>query len=237
MELVVPKRRGIGGMLLHADGGVVVSGRDLAHVRDGETRVVMEAPEGVTGFNDMTSGERGEIYVGTLRFHPFKGESPVPGEVWRIDPDGAAEIVADGIDWPNGVGLSPDGETIYVCDYAAGTVVAGGTVFATSPRGSADGLAVDAEGGVWIALGEGKGVARFDPDGEVDRIVDVPADFVSSLCFGGPDLREMFVTIAGGLLRTSSDVAGRPRPAAAALARAGGASAAIARSRPAAFAR
>ena len=57
--------------------------------------------------------------------------------------------------------------------------------FARSPRGSADGLAVDVDGGVWVALGEGAGIARFAPDGTLDGVADVPVAFVSSLSFGG----------------------------------------------------
>ena len=217
VEEVVPKRRGIGGMCLHADGGLVVSGRDVLHVRDGEQRTLLGEAEGVTGYNDLGVDPAGRVHVGALRFRPFAGESPVPGEVWTIDAGGAAVSVR-GIDWPNGIGFSPDGTTTYVCDYAHGAVVAdGGGVFARSPAGSADGLAVDAEGGVWVATGEGRALARFAPDGSLDRTVDVPASFVSSLCFGGDDLRDVYVTAiaddaGGSLLRARGDVAGLPVP-------------------------
>ena len=213
---VVPKRRGIGGMCLHADGGVVVSGRDVAHVYDGEQRTLLGEIEGVTGFNDLGVDGEGRVWVGALRFRPFAGEPPVPGELWRIDSAGATKAL-EGIDWPNGIGFAPDGATIYACDYAHGTVVSdGGRAFARSPAGSADGLAVDAEGGVWVATGEGGALARFAPDGALDRTVDVPASFVTSLCFGGDDLREVYVTAVGdaggGLLGARSDVAGLPVP-------------------------
>ena len=217
IEDVVPKRRGIGGMCLHADGGIVVSGRDVLHVRDGEQRMLLGGMEGVTGFNDLAVDTEGSVYVGALRFSPFAGEQPVPGQVWPIGTAGA-EPVLEGIDWPNGIGFAPDGATMYVCDYAHGTVVVGdGSVFARVPAGSADGLAVDAEGGVWVATGEGGALARFAPDGSLERTVDVPASFVSSVCFGGEDLRDLYVTAiaepgGGSLLRARSDVAGGPLP-------------------------
>ena len=85
-------------------------------------------------------------------------------------------------------------------------------VFCASPRGAADGLAVDVEGGVWIALGDGGGIARFDAGGALDTIVDVPAGFVSSLAFSGTDV---LVTTIGTLFRGRSDVAGLPVAAAA----------------------
>jgi sugar lactone lactonase YvrE len=207
---VLAKRRGIGGMCLHADGGLVVSGRDVLQVRDGDQRVLLGEMEGVTGFNDLAVGPDGGVYVGALRFKPFAGEAPKPGQVWRIHVDGASAVL-EGIDWPNGIGFAPDGQAMYACDYAHGTVLtADGGVFARSPTGSADGLAVDETGGVWVAMGEGRAIARFEPDGSLDRTYDVPADFVSSLCFGGDDMRDVYVTTMGGLLHGRSDVPGLP---------------------------
>ena len=229
VETVIPKRRGVGGMCLHADGGLVVSGRDVVHVRDGESRTLLEL-EGVTGFNDLAPGPDGELYVGALRFMPFGGEDPVPGEVWMVGTSGKARETIGGIQWANGIGLSPGGETLYVSDYAPGEVIALelGTgerrVLARTPSGDADGLAVDVDGGVWVALGSGGAIGRFSPGGELEDVVEVPATFVSSLCFGGPDGRDLYVTTAdntedasrgGKLLRTRVDRAGLPRPRAA----------------------
>ncbi|MGH2727126.1 MAG: SMP-30/gluconolactonase/LRE family protein [Actinomycetota bacterium] len=226
VELVVPKRRGIGGLAFHADGGLVVSGRDLVHVRGGESRPLL-APGGVTGFNDLTVATDGGVYVGALRFRPFGGEQVVPGEVWLLHPDGREEEICSGIDWPNGIGLSPDARTLYVSDYQNARVVrcdasgAGGiaTVFATPPAGSTDGLAVDEAGGVWVALGAGQGIARFTADGTLDHVLSVPATFVATVSFGGDDLRDLYIGTAGNtehadrkgtLFRARSDVPGVP---------------------------
>jgi sugar lactone lactonase YvrE len=214
VETVIPKRRGIGGMCQHADGGVVVSGRDVVHVRDGESRTLLEL-DGVAGFNDLEPAPDGSIYVGALRFMPFRNEEPVPGDIWRITAPGAAEQVIDDVMWPNGMGLSPDGETLYVCDYSRGEVIAYDghrRVFAKSPSGDTDGLAVDQDGGVWVATGSGGTVARFSPEGDLEEQLDVPADFTSSLCFGGSDGRDLFVTTIGGLFHTRVDRAGLARP-------------------------
>jgi sugar lactone lactonase YvrE len=215
VETVIPKRRGIGGMCLHADGGLVVSGRDVSHVKDGESRVLFER-EGVTGFNDLAVHTDGRVYVGALRFMPFAGEEPVPGEIWRIDAAGAAGEIFGNIGWPNGIGFSPDGETVYACDFAVGEVLAydgeASRVLVRTESGDADGLAVDVEGGIWVALGGGGAVARYSPSGDVEDVIDVPADFVSSLCFGGADGRDLYVTTAGALFRGRVDVAGLPQP-------------------------
>jgi D-xylonolactonase len=107
VEQVVPKRRGVGGIVLHEDGGVIVTGRDVLHVGDGESRVLLSL-EGVTGFNDLATAADGSVYVGALRFHPFAGEAPVPGEIWRIASDSVPAPVAGGVLWANGIGFSPD---------------------------------------------------------------------------------------------------------------------------------
>jgi sugar lactone lactonase YvrE len=215
-------RRGIGGLLPRRDGGMVASGRTVCRVtEDGDVQDLL-AVEGVTGFNDLATDGTGRVLAGALRYRPLKGEDPVPGEVWRIEPDGAAAPVLRDVTWSNGIGLAPGGDVIYVSDYANGQVLAfdpdGGDrrVFAESPRGSADGLAVDREGGVWLALGAGAGIARFEPDGALREVIEVDTPFVSSLCFGGQDLMDLYVSTGDGrLLRGRAEVPGLPVPLAA----------------------
>ena len=149
---VVPKRRGVGGLVLHADGGVVVSGRDVVHVRDGVSRLLL-AVDGVVGFNDLTTDAEGRVYVGSLRTSAFETGPRTPGELWRIDGAGRAAEVYGGIEFANGVGFSPDGRTIYHSSYSEGVVLAhdlgsdgvarNRRIFARVPRGRPDGLAVD----------------------------------------------------------------------------------------------
>ncbi len=222
IHTVVPDRRGVGGLVAHERGGVVLSGRDLVHVEaDGSSRQLLSR-EGVTGFNDLSTTATGAIVVGGLRYRPLAGEAAVPGEILIVSRPGSAELLSDGVLWPNGIAVGPAEGRLYVSDYAREQVLViepgrAETVFADAPRGSADGLALDVEGGLWLALGQGGGVARFHVDGRLDEIVDVPAGFVSSISFGGEDGCDVVIATAdnvvspdtgGTLFLARSEVAG-----------------------------
>jgi gluconolactonase len=220
---LLPKRRGIGGIVRHADGGWVLSGRSVVHLApDGNQREVLSG-DGVCGFNDLGSTPAGELLAGVLRYRPLAGEPPQPGRLLLLGPDGESEMLSEEVTWPNGIGLSPDGRTIYLSDYARAVVLAvardGSRTqdFCRSPSGSVDGLAVDSEGAVWVALGEGGAIARFLPDGLLHEVFELPAAFVSSLSFGGEDMRDVLISTAdnlvqpelgGTLLSARSEVAG-----------------------------
>lgn len=234
IELIVPKRRGVGGIALHASGGVVVSGRNVCHVKDGATRIILDLEEAL-GFNDLFTDAAGRVFVGSMYFDPFSTEGPrKPGELYRIDTDGSATMLYDDVGMTNGIGLSPDGTRLYHSDTLRNQVIVhdladdGGCrnrrIFAKTERGAPDGLAVDEAGGVWIAAHGGGCITRFCSDGTLDRHLDVPAVFVTSLCLGGPDRRDLYIVSAdntndkelhGSIFRTRVDVPGVP----AALAR------------------
>jgi sugar lactone lactonase YvrE len=233
VETVLPTRRGIGGMALHADGGLVVSGRDISRLTPAGETTPLYSDDSATGFNDLTVDAAGRIVAGVLRFRPFAGEDAVPGEFIRIEPGNGTTTAIAGVDWVNGCAFSPDGHTFYGCDYHRGLVLAAdahedGTfgeprAVVVSPSGEADGMAVDEDGALWVALGAGGSVGRFRPDGELDLTLEVPAPFVASLCFGGSDRRDLFITTAGnpddpdapgGLYLTRSDTPGLEVPAA-----------------------
>jgi sugar lactone lactonase YvrE len=203
---LLPKRRGVGGIVAHADGGWVLSGRSVVHLKpDGQQRELLSG-EGVCGYNDLASTPEGGLLAGVLRYRPLAGEQPRPGRLLAVEPDGSVEVRSEQVTWPNGIGVSPDGQAIYLSDYSRGVVLAvdgdGETRdFCRSPQGSADGLAVDREGGVWVALGEGGGVARFLSDGRLDELIELPAAFVSSLSFGGEDMRDVLISTADNLVR------------------------------------
>jgi gluconolactonase len=228
VETVVAKRRGVGGMALHAEGGLVMTGREVIHVHDGQTRTLYGDPE-VPGFNDLTVAPDGRVIFGCVRFRPFQGESPIPGEFIHLD----GTVVVSDVMWVNGCAFSPDGSTFYGCDYQRGVVFAAdagedGTYgpsrqAVVSPTGAVDGLAVDESGCLWVALGPSASVGRFTPAGDLDMEITVDADFVASLCFAGSDGRDLYITTSGqpddpgargGVFVTRAPVAGLPVPAA-----------------------
>jgi D-xylonolactonase len=228
IETVVPKRRGVGGIALHADGGIVISGKNICHVKDGATRVLF-APEGVPGFNDLFTDAKGRVYTGSMRSNPFTTEGPrTPGECYRIDGENRAVQLYGGVSLTNGIGFSPDGRTLYHSDSArslvlvhqlddSGRAVPGKHIPVDFP----DGLAVDVEGGIWVAQYQGGAIARYEPNGARSAHVRVPAHAVTSLCFGGADGRDLYVVTAdndtdaargGTIFFARSEVAGLPAP-------------------------
>jgi gluconolactonase len=235
---VVPKRRGIGGMALHANGGLIVGGRDIAWVSltDGTTRTLLpqDAIPGATGFNDLTTDRAGRIYVGSLAFRVFGGEEPKPGHLHVIDLDGTMRTLSDGVLLTNGLGFSPDSKRLYHSDARAGLVrvydvSADGSVgrwqtFASlAPNGVPDGLKVASDGSVWVADAHGGRVAVFEPNGKHRQDVAVPLPMVTSVCFGGDDLRDLYIVTGsrggpqencGSIFKTPVEVAGLPLPAA-----------------------
>jgi D-xylonolactonase len=208
VSLVLPKRRGVGGMALHALGGLVMGGRDISYVglgeRPGETLLTPDEVPGSIGFNDLTTDKTGRIYVGSLAFVVFGGEEPKPGNLVMIDLDGSARILSGGVMLTNGLGFSPDGKRLYHSDSRAPhvrvyNVLADGSVgpwrvFAELGEGGVpDGLKVASDGSVWVADAHGGRVAVFEPDGRHRTDIAVPLPMVTSLCFGGSDLRDLYI--------------------------------------------
>lgn len=235
VENIVPKRRGVGGMALHADGGLVLSGRDVIFQPfDGSPMASLltnEVTEGAIGFNDLTTDREGRVWVGSMAFRVLAGEAVRPGHLHVIDLDGSVRTVSDGIALTNGLGFSPDGHTLYHSDSRADIVraydvaddggVSGWREFARVSGGVPDGLAVAVDGSVWVALAYGGKVLAFEPDGSLRLELTVPMPMVTSVCFGGEGLRELYIVTGskdgprencGTLYRMDAPVPGLPLP-------------------------
>ncbi|MGI9325565.1 MAG: SMP-30/gluconolactonase/LRE family protein [Pseudomonadales bacterium] len=229
-------RRGIGGMSLHESEGLIVSGRNIGFkpFGGGPTLTLLERDEsaGLVGFNDITTDAKGRIYAGSLGSSPVfdDGRAPQAGDLYLIDLDGSVRMVARDIQLTNGLGFSPDGKTLYhsdsgrraVCCYAvqANGDLGDKQIFAKSDKGVPDGLAVSEDGAVWVALaGGGHGVEVYNADGSLRQFIEIPLPMCTSVCFGGADLKELFIVSgsdgapsdrAGAVYRLPVSVAGVP---------------------------
>ena len=154
-------------------------------------------------FNDGAADPAGRFWSGTMHVSTRRPS----GKVYCLE-GGAAGVVFDGFFVPNGFAWSPDGARFYINDspramFVADFDAAAGRadapyVFAdlSAAPGFPDGMAVDAEGFLWNARWDGKGIARFAPDGRLDRFVPMPVSRPTSCAFGGPGLDRLYVTSA-----------------------------------------
>ena len=172
----------------------------------------------------------GRFYCGSMAYD----QRPGAGALYRLDPDGSVRVVLRNVTISNGLEWSPDGSLAYyndtptqridVFDYDGESGLTGRRQFAEVPAeaGGPDGLTVDEEGGVWVALYRGAAVRRYTPDGVLDEVIEVAAKQVTACTFGGPDLNQLFITtsreglepgedpLAGSLFRAAVGVAGVP---------------------------
>ena len=237
VSTVFPHRRGIGGMALHECDGMVVGGRNIAFkaFAGGDSVVLLDRdPDaGNVGYNDLTTDAAGRIYAGSLGSPVFEAGEQRAGDLYLIDLDGSSRVVATDVLLTNGLGFSPSGETLYHSDSRRQTVfcyavASSGDLgekrpFAETTAGAPDGLAVAEDGSVWVAVAGGSVVSVFDPGGSLRENLPVPMPMATSVCFGGDDLRDLYVATGsdgmpgdreGAVFRTRVEVPGLPVPTA-----------------------
>lgn len=232
---IVAHRKGIGGLARHIEGGLIVSGRTVAcKPADGGATITLvddDPDHGILGFNDLVTDPAGRIYVGSLAFRALSTDGAKPAFLHMIDLDGTVHMLADDVMLTNGLGFSPNGDKLYHSDSARNSIyaydvdrdgrVSNRQVFAKTRKGSPDGLAVAADGSVWVALAHGSGVGVYNPEGREINRIDMPVPMVTSLCFGGDDWRDLYIVTGrdgapedegGGIYRLRVDVPGKQRP-------------------------
>ncbi|MEU1570739.1 SMP-30/gluconolactonase/LRE family protein [Streptomyces collinus] len=195
----------IGAVKPRAGGGLVLNLRDGIGLLDPDDRFRWLHHEPVPGrrANDAAIAPDGALWAGTMRYD----EAPGGGTLSRVTGGGTVEAVLDDVAVSNGTGWSPDGRLMYyidsptrrvdVFDYADGRI-SGRRTLAVIEEGAGfpDGLTVDAEGCVWVALWQGSAVRRYTPGGELDRVIELPVPLVTACAFGGPDLTDLYITTA-----------------------------------------
>lgn len=159
--------------------------------------------------NDAKADRHGRIWAGSMPFAEQPSTNwPASGALYCLDPSGWITCHDDAITIANGPAFSPDGTVLYHTDSRIGQV----WKFAVHPdgtlgprethlqfdagKGAPDGMTCDREGGLWIAFYSGAKVARFHPDGQLDREIALPTPHITNVCFAGADLSRMFVTSA-----------------------------------------
>lgn len=156
--------------------------------------------------NDGRCDAAGRFWVGSMR-DPIEAPDRF-GTLYRVTPDLVCTGMLDGLGIPNGIVFSPDGKTMYLSDTntQVRTIwkfdydlqqgrLANRRVFAeTGDRGRPDGACCDVDGGYWSALLDGWHVARYTPDGKLDRTIRLPVQWPSMCAFGGPDLDILYIT-------------------------------------------
>ncbi|MEO1225310.1 MAG: SMP-30/gluconolactonase/LRE family protein [Pseudomonadota bacterium] len=200
VSAVVARRRG--GMIAATQHGI-----KALDLETGAMSAIAnpEAARPGNRFNDAKCDRVGRLWAGTLASDTSPGE----GKLYRLDPDHTISCMDAGFHVSNGLGFSPDDRRMYFTDtgkhliYQYDFDLASGwienrRVFHHLPEdsGAPNGMTVDAQGFVWSALWDGWCVTRYDPDGKVERVINLPVPRPTSCIFGGPNLDILYVTSA-----------------------------------------
>ncbi len=200
----------IGGMVLRAKGGMMAldqRGIFAINGKSGALKVFAKPAKDMRQlwFNDAKCDRQGNLWAGV---GDRKEAKPI-GVFYRVGPKGKATKIDSKFICPNGPAFSPDGRVCYFADSYASKIyrydidpvtgkVGPRRLFAAVPEGQGvpDGMTVDAEGGVWSCQWDGWRITRYDPRGNVDRVIDAPVPRPTAVGFGGEDLGTLYITSA-----------------------------------------
>jgi xylono-1,5-lactonase len=200
-----------------------------------DLRVPIEQDRPENRANDVKVDDRGRAWVGTMAYD----KRPGCAALYRVDADGVTSVV-DGLTISNGPAFDELQGLLYLADTALCVI----DVFDLDPRSGAlggrrrfvdlsdqqvwpDGMTVDGEGMLWVALGRASAVHRYRGDGTLDGVVELPTTNPTSVAFGGTDGGDLYITTswfdceedhraaqphAGGIFRCRPGVTGPPSP-------------------------
>ena len=188
------------------NGGFICAGKEGFFFYDWEKKLTLiHNPEKhlpQNRFNDGKCDRQGRFWAGTMNESDWDKDS---GALYRLDPDLNCHPMQTNVRCSNGIGFSPDsskiyfaesfGYAVYVYDFDSKTgMIDNRRTFAKYEKSFPDGLTVDREGNVWVAVnGEGK-ILRYSPNGEIQFEIPPPVPRPTSLCFGGEDLDLLYIT-------------------------------------------
>lgn len=230
----------VGAIALREHGGLMAAHQDgFAELSEtGALRHVTTTERDRPGnrMNDGKVDPRGRFWAGTMALDLTPGIA----SLYRLDPDGQVYRMLDGVGLSNGLGWSPAGDAFYFIDsleYAVDAFDYDAESGAISNRrrlvdlrdtgALPDGMTVDADGFLWVALYRGGALHRYSPKGRLDGVLALPVSQPTSCAFGGDDLGDLYVTTAaqerspeqlaeepaiGGLFRARPGVTGLPTP-------------------------
>lgn len=199
----------VGAVAPRASGGLVLAVHDGFGMLDAESEefrltAPVEQEQRNIRMNDGGCDPSGRFWAGTMKMDEV-GEGKAA--LYRLDIDGAVTEVLDGVRVSNGIGWSPDGSHMYFVDtptqsidrfaFNADTGTLGertSLVDIASAAGSPDGLAIDSDGCLWIAVWGSWTIRRYTPEGKLDAEVRLPVSTPSSCAFGGPNLDILYIT-------------------------------------------
>jgi sugar lactone lactonase YvrE len=225
----------VGAIALRRGGGLVLALEDGFWL---ERHGVLERVAGVEDsdntrrMNDGKCDRNGRFWAGTMAYDEREGV----GTLYRLDPDGNVTPMVRDLAVLNGIAWDANDALMYFIDSPTRRIdvfdydpnagrIAGRRPFAVLPDGPGvpDGMTIDAEGCLWVAVWGGSCVLRYRPDGTVDDVVRLPVSQVTSCAFGGDDLGDLFITsarmdlsdaelrdepLAGGIFRCRPGVCG-----------------------------
>jgi sugar lactone lactonase YvrE len=194
----VIRPRSRGGFVLAVERGITFADEAL--------EVVTPLPEVFAStsirMNEGGCDPHGRLYVGTMAYD----ERPGAGTLYRVDPDLVVHVALPSVTVSNGLQWSADGTLVFYNDTPTGRVdvfdfdaatgeFSARRTFVTLPDGAVpDGMAIDSEDGIWVAVWGGSAVLHYDASGLLADIVELPVTQVTACAFGGPDLRTLFIT-------------------------------------------
>jgi sugar lactone lactonase YvrE len=208
---VIDTRQPIGAVALHSKGKLVAAlqqGFAFIDIKSGSKEWICKPEEEVEGnrFNDGKCDPLGRFWAGTMNLHGATGA----GNLYALEIDGSVLLKLKGVSVSNGMAWSADGRCFYYIDTATSTVSAFDFDVATGAisnqrtavnippeMGKPDGMTIDAEGMLWVALWEGWSISRWNPvTGTLLCRIMLPVARITSCTFGGKDLRDIYVTSA-----------------------------------------